>query len=125
MAWAKKAPILWAVLPPAALVVVEKIAFASHYVADLISYRLNGALDAAFSEPTMLPMRTLKAAAEHAAPQAVHGHHLDAAGGIPMFGIAQIDIVGFLSTPGLWAGLVVAAALLAAAVWMRRTREAI
>ena len=121
--WAKKAPILWAAIPPVALAVVERIAFGTNYVGSLISYRLGGGLDAAFSEPRYLPMRSLH---EHIVknPSAHTTHHVGK-NGIPFFGLEQIDIAGFLATPGLWAGLIVAAAFLAAAVWMRRTREAI
>jgi ABC-2 type transport system permease protein len=120
--WAKKAPFLWGVLPPLALIVVEKIAFSTDYVAHLISYRLGGAIDVAFSKPIMLPMRALH---EHVTQnKPAHGAH-HGMDGVPVFGIAQIDPVHFLSTPGLWTGLIVAAALLAAAMWMRRTREAL
>jgi ABC-2 type transport system permease protein len=120
--WAKKAPFLWGVLPPLALIVVERIAFGTEYVGHLIDYRVSGAVDVAFSKPILLPMRALH---EHVMknPAAYGTHH--ATGGVPVFGIAQIDLAGFLSTPGLWAGLIVAAAFLAAAVWVRRTREAI
>ena len=117
--WAKKAPFLWGVLPPLALIIVEQVGFGTKYVARLVNYRLAGAMDAAFSKPVVLPMHALH---EHVAknPGAHRG-----ADGVPVFGIAQIDPVHFLSTPGLWTGLLVAAAFLAAAVWMRRTREAI
>lgn len=119
--WAKKAPILWAVVPPVALAIVERMAFGTGYVGNLIAYRLGGGTDAAFTKPPMLPMRSLHdAATQHAA----HGAHRGM-GGVPNFGIAQIDIAGFLATPGLWVGLVVAVAFLATAVWLRRTREAI
>jgi hypothetical protein len=36
-----------------------------------------------------------------------------------------LDPVGFLTNPWLWVGLVVAAGLIAAAIWMRRYREPI
>ena len=39
--------------------------------------------------------------------------------------LSSLDPVGFLSNPWLWVGLVVAAALIAAAIWMRRYREPI
>lgn len=117
--WAKKAPFLWGILPPLALVLVERLAFGTHYAGRLISYRLGGAVDAAFSRPTMLPIHVLH---EHVTQNHGTRHGMD---GVPVFGLQQIDLAGFLSTPGLWAGLVVAAAFLAAAVWMRRKREAL
>jgi ABC-2 type transport system permease protein len=103
--WARRAPFLWAVLPPLLLGLVEKIAFNTSHVSDLIAYRIAGSFQEAFVVPT-------KAA-------------IKAAGGFPNGGVPQIDPVKFLSTPGLWEGLVVAAGLLAAAVWSRRYREPI
>jgi ABC-2 type transport system permease protein len=93
--FARRAPFLWAVLPPLALSVIEGLAFGTSYVSDLIKYRMGG-FDQAFT---------------------VH------AAGKYMIGQPQIDAVRFLSTPGLWTGLAVAAAFLAAAVWQRRYRE--
>lgn len=94
--WARRAPFLWAVLPPLALCVVEKIAFDTGNFASVLSYRLGGFADAF----------TVRA----------HGK-------VPLEPLPQIDAARFLSTPGLWAGLAVAAAFLAAAVWQRRYRE--
>jgi hypothetical protein len=39
--------------------------------------------------------------------------------------LAQIDVVGFVSAPGLWLGLLFAVACLIAAIWLRRRREPI
>ncbi|HUO89493.1 MAG TPA: hypothetical protein VMU08_09990 [Rhizomicrobium sp.] len=118
--WAKKTPILWAVLPPLALIVVEKIAFDTGYIGRLISYRLSGSFDEAFSLPTRTPLRA--AVQNHAAHGAHHPVQMPA---IPTVGLGQLDPLHFLSSPGLWLGLLVAAAFLAGAVWLRRTREAI
>jgi ABC-2 type transport system permease protein len=100
--WARRAPFLWAFLPPLALCVVEKIAFDTSYFASLLSDRIGG-----FTQ----------AFADGAFSDDVHG----GAGGP----LSQLDPVRFLSSPGLWAGLVAAAAFLAAAVWQRRRREPI
>jgi ABC-2 type transport system permease protein len=43
----------------------------------------------------------------------------------PVIGLEQLDPLKFLSSPGLWFGLVIAALLLAAAIWLRRYREPI
>jgi ABC-2 type transport system permease protein len=122
--WAKKTPILWAVLPPLALVVVERIAFGTEYVGRLINYRLSGSFDEAFS-----PMRAMLRATvqNHPAPNpGAHGaHHPMQIPPIPTIGLGQLDPMHFLSSPGLWLGLIVAAAFLAGAVWLRRTREAL
>jgi ABC-2 type transport system permease protein len=123
-AWAKKTPILWAVLPPLALVVVEKIAFGSDFVGRLISYRLGGAFDVAFSKPGHLPLRAVMQS-HGVQNHVVHGPNHMQMPSIPTVGLEQLDPVHFLSSPGLWLGLIAAAAFLAGAVWLRRTREAI
>jgi ABC-2 type transport system permease protein len=89
-AWARRAPFLWAALPPLAIGVVEKIAFNTSYFAAMLKYRFAGSPDA----DAMHPMT-------HLSP------------------------VPFLISPGLWIGLVVAAAFLAAAIRLRRYREPI
>jgi ABC-2 type transport system permease protein len=40
--WAKRNAFLWAVMPPLAAMLVEKIAFGTTYIAHFIGYRLNG-----------------------------------------------------------------------------------
>ena len=97
--WAKRSPFLWAFLPPLALALVERIAFQSSYVEDLLAYRLKG-FEGGFSAA--------------GGPAAVITNPL-----------LLISPASFLSLPGLWVGLVVAAALLAGAVWFRRRREPI
>jgi len=97
--WARRTPFLWAVLPPLALGVVERIAFQTSYFCSLVKYRLTGAMAEAFvSEPGN------------------EGH---------ITGLAQLDPTGFLGSPGLWIGLLAAAAFLAAAARLRRDREPI
>ena len=96
--WARRAPFLWAVLPPLALCVVEKIAFNTGNFASLLADRLGG-FGVAFT------IRT-------------HGK-------VPLDPVPGLDPLGFLSTPGLWGGLIFAAAFLAAAVWQRRYRAPI
>ena len=97
-AWARRATFLWAVAPPFALCVFEKIAFDTTASSQLLKARLLGGLAAAFK----------------GAPQS-HG----------MFDMLQIDPLGFLASPGLWGGLAFAVAALAGAVWLRRNREPI
>ena len=97
-AWAKRAPFLWAVLPPMALCLLEKIAFDTSNLAGLLAYRLHGGFSEAFDVSE------------------AHGRNA-------MAHLPTIDPAQYLSSPGLWAGLVFAAGLLAAAVWMRRYRE--
>lgn len=97
-AWAPKAPFLWAVLPPAAAAMLEEIAFGTSHVVSLIKYRTLAPLEALFS-------------AEKVKEEAVHS--MDIVG----------NVVGLLASPGMALGLVAAAALLAAAVWVRRYRD--
>jgi ABC-2 type transport system permease protein len=99
-AWAKRAPFLWAVLPPLALCLVEKIAFDTGHLWSIIFARLGGAFQAAFTYPQK---------GEQVATDV----------------LPRIDLAGVLATPDLWAGLVFAAACIAGAVWFRRNREPI
>ena len=96
--WARRATFLWAVLPPLAICVVEKIAFNTSYFASLLLDRLFGFAGSAFDLATP--------------------------GGAPVdphfILLTQLAPRRFLSSPGLWLGLAVAAGLLAAAVRLRR-----
>ena len=94
-AWAKRSPFLWAVIPPLALCLFEKLSFNTSYLFKLLISRLAGS-----------------------------GHEAFAHGDLAL-GLSELDPLGFLSTPGLWLGLIFAAACLAGAVWMRRRREPI
>jgi ABC-2 type transport system permease protein len=99
-AWARRMPVLWAALPPFALALVERIAFHSTHVVTLLKYRVTGAMTEAFA----------------VGPRA-SGQVFDR--------LTQLDPARFLSAPGLWIGLAFAVACLAAAVRLRREREAI
>ncbi|MGA2979308.1 MAG: ABC transporter permease [Terriglobales bacterium] len=91
--WARRAPFLWASLPLLAIFGVEKIAFHTSHFASIVGSHIIGAAPAiARTGPDMFPMD-------------------------PM---AHITPAEFLSSPGLWIGLVVAAIFLAAAVRLRR-----
>ncbi|HEX3429614.1 MAG TPA: hypothetical protein VHT03_01905 [Rhizomicrobium sp.] len=92
----RKGPLLWAVLPPIALAIFEKLAFDTNYVSRVLHERFFGSFEAAFSGG--------------------FGHK-------PMFRFPDPDPARFFATPGLWIGLVLAVALFAFAVWMRRRRE--
>jgi ABC-2 type transport system permease protein len=95
--WARRAVFLWAVLPLLAIGVIEKVAFNTSYFAAMLLHRLTG------------PERL----------------HLAAPGSVPAHPMMTFDPGAFLSAPGLWIGLAFAAAFLAAAVRLRRYREAI
>jgi ABC-2 type transport system permease protein len=90
--WARRATFLWAVLPLVAIGGVELIVFHTGHFAALVGSRLIGAAPAFDSPDNMFPSG-------------------------PMTHIAAGT---FLSSPGLWIGLVVAVVFLAAAVRLRR-----
>ena len=96
-AWARRMPFLWAVLPPIAIGVFEKIALQSSHFVALLEYRCCGGPEAVDSMRGSFPMRP----GMHLTP----GH--------------------FLTSPGLWIGLLVAAGFLFAAARLRRYREPI
>jgi ABC-2 type transport system permease protein len=96
-AWAPRAPLLWAALPPLAIGVAEKIAFNTTHFAAMLHYLLGGGAD-------IVPFTS---------------------GGMEMAPLTAYAVGRFFSNPGLWAGLLVAAAFLAAAVRVRRYREPI
>jgi ABC-2 type transport system permease protein len=89
--WTRRAPFLWAGLPLLAIGIVEKIAFNTSHFAAMLEYRLGGSAEAVIA-PGTVPMDPMT----HVTP----GH--------------------FLSNPGLWLGLAIFAAFLAAAVRLRR-----
>jgi len=92
-AWARRAAFLWATVPLLAIGIAEKMAFGTSYLGALIGSRFAGG-------PEAIPMSD-----SFPTNPAVHltpGH--------------------FLMSPGLWLGLAVTAAFLAAAVRMRRQR---
>jgi ABC-2 type transport system permease protein len=92
--WARRAAVLWAALPLLAISLVEKIAFNTSHFAAMLGHRLSGGTEgAAF-----------------------------AAGSVSMDPLAHINPDKFLDSLALWVGLAIAAALLAAAVRLRRVQ---
>ena len=99
--WAKRAPFLWAVLPPLGLALAEKLALGTNRIGDILVSRVFGGYQSAFVEVHKTP------------------------GMSPSAMLPHIDPAKFVSAPGLWIGLLVAAGMIAATVWMRRRREPI
>ena len=96
--WARRATLLWAALPVVVIAGVEKLVFHTSHFAALVGTRLIGHTESvAVATPDTFPTDPMT----HITPGT------------------------FLSTPGLWIGLAVAAIFLAAAVRMRRYREPI
>jgi ABC-2 type transport system permease protein len=96
--WARRATFLWAVLPPVAIGALEYVAFHTSYFGSMLHDRLFGFAAGAFE--------------------------LKDKSGVPIdphfIPLAQLAPGRFLSSPGLWLGLVIAAAFFAAAVRLRR-----
>jgi ABC-2 type transport system permease protein len=99
--WARRATFLWAVLPWIAIQILEKIAFNTSHFTSLIGHRLGGFAAEAF---------------------AFNPHSNSHENPVAIDSLSQLTPGRFLSTPGLWLGLAVAAAFLAAAVRLRRYR---
>ncbi len=95
-AWARRAPLLWAALPPAVIAAVEKIAFNTSHFATMLGNRFGGGQSPEFDDHAMMV--------------------------VPL---TALDVGNFLISPGLWIGLAFAALFLAAAVRLRRYREPI
>lgn len=91
--WPRRATFLWAALPLVAIGGVEQLAFHTWHFAALVASRLIG--DVPTVAPTSPPV-------------------------FPIDPMVHIAAVRFLSNPGLWIGLAIGAAFLAAAVRLRR-----
>jgi len=96
--WAKRMSFVWAVLPPLAIALLEKIVFHTSYIGSALKYRLVGGFSHAFST--------------------------EGEGSFVIDSVSKLDPLRFLSTPGLWIGLAIAAAFMVAAVRLRRYQEA-
>ncbi len=95
--WARRAVFLWAALPLFAIGLVEKIAFNTSHFTAMLAYRIGGGTEGgAFT-----------------------------ASGMSMDPLTLLNPGRFLISPGLWVGLAIAAAFLAAAVRLRHSREPI
>jgi ABC-2 type transport system permease protein len=94
--WARRTAALWAVLPLLAAGVLEKLTLDTLRIAAWAEYRLLGWYAEAFAA--------------------------GARGGAPFHPLAPLTPGRFLGAPGLWIGVAVAAAFLAAAVRLRRSQ---
>jgi ABC-2 type transport system permease protein len=90
--WARRATFLWAVVPFLAIGFFEKITLGTFHFGSMLKHRLMGFAPKAF---------------------AFNMHSIDS---------PQLTPVRYLSTPGLWLGLIFAAVVIAAAIRLRRYR---
>ena len=102
-AWARRAPILWATLPLVLGPVLEWVPFGTRHLADFINYRINGIW-------WLL---------------GVHNTHIISKQELKPVGtaLAVLDFRGALTSIDLWLGLAVTAALVYAAIRIRRYRD--
>lgn len=98
--WAKRATFLWAVLPWLAISAIEKLAFDTTYFSRLLGSRLTGGFEQGFVVVKY--------------PRDAHVPVVDR--------LTQLDPLKFLSSPGVWIGLVIAVIFLTAAIRLRRSR---
>jgi ABC-2 type transport system permease protein len=90
--WARRATFLWAILPFFAIAFFEKITFGTSHFASMLKDRLMGFAPTAF---------------------AFEMHSVD---------FPQLTPAAYLSSPGLWLGLMVAVVFIAVAIRLRRYR---
>src|SRR5947208_319711 len=94
--WARRATFLWAVLPIIAIQIFEKLTFGTSHFASMLKHRLMGFAPQAFG---------------------FHGQ-----GHPTIDSLSKLTPGRYLSSAGLWLGLLFAAAFIAAAVRLRRYR---
>jgi ABC-2 type transport system permease protein len=104
-AWAKRAVMLWSILPPLAVILAERLFLGTHVCLRMIGDRLVGYASRAFNYPA-------------------HGAHwADEMSGNQSFEQAtawrMLDPWGFLSSPATWIGALIGGALIAAAIQLR------
>jgi ABC-2 type transport system permease protein len=109
-AWARRAVFLWAALPIAAIGILEKIIFNTTHFANFLEYRLSGPEPYAMGAPSN---SMSQGPAAGSISQGAHSMHT----------MSTVDPAKFLTTPGLWLGLIVTVALLAATVHLRRSQS--
>jgi len=98
--WARRATFLWALLPWLAISAIEKLAFDTTFFIRMLIRRLTGGFEEGFVVVHY--------------PNDAHVPVVDR--------LTQFDPLKFFSSPGLWIGLVFAAACLIAAIRLRRYR---
>jgi ABC-2 type transport system permease protein len=98
--WARRATFLWAVLPWLAISAIEKLAFDTTFFARMLVRRLTGGFEEGFVVVHY--------------PKETHVPVVDR--------LTQFDPQKFLTSPGVWIGLLVAAAFLIATIRLRRYR---
>jgi len=108
-AFAKRAVLAWAVLPPLLISLLEQLALGTRHFTDLMVHRLHGIIPSAFDG------------------DGIHMRHTVESGDTELnFAAPALDMIqpgNFLADPGLWSGLLAAALFVSGAVWLRRYRD--
>lgn len=106
-AFAKRGVLGWAVLPPALVVMAERLLLGSRHALDVIRHRLVGGFELGFRSDG-------------------HGTFINSGdmvvSNFPTLGDIATP-VRLLAAPSLWIGIAVGVALLAGAIWLRRWRD--
>jgi ABC-2 type transport system permease protein len=113
-AWAERATLLWAVLPPLVISIAERILFHTSYIGSMIKGRLFHGFAEAFVIKAQTSGITPDGTGAH--PRMSHEQLAQIMNPIP-------DPAKFLTSPSVWIGLAAAAALIGAAIWLRRHRD--
>ena len=110
-AWAKRAVMLWTVLPPLLLYILERVFFGTHYVGAIIMRRLT-ALPAVSFDGSKFNWTHEGGVVDNAAAHSISVWHL-------------INPSGFFSSAETWIGVAIGAALIFAAIQLRMHRSEI
>ncbi len=110
-AWAKRAVMLWSIMPPLAAVLAERLFLGSHAVENLLKDRLGGYLRVAFHD---LPHH-----AGWVTTPLGDGDSITT----PISVWRLLNPIEFFSSPATWIGVLVGAALIGGAVQLRRRRS--
>jgi ABC-2 type transport system permease protein len=112
-AWAPRSPFMWAAMPPLALGLLELIVFRSSHVLHAVGERVGNAAVLA------------RAFGAHHATGFTFAVTMDRGSlSVPRALTDLMRPAEFFSSPALWFGLLVAAGFVAAAIWVRRYRDA-
>jgi ABC-2 type transport system permease protein len=111
-AWAKRAVILWSILPPLAVLIVEKPILHTHVIGNLIESRIDGYLDHA-----------LQYTASDANWTTTVVGHLEIITPTDLWRF--LSPAGFFSSVDTWIGAAIGAALIACAIQLRMRRAEI
>jgi ABC-2 type transport system permease protein len=111
-AWAKRAVILWSILPPLAVIVVERVFLGSHVIGREIATRLGGYMAYAFQYTPGAKNWTTTAIGHDAITAPVNLWRF-------------LNLAGFCASPETWIGAAVGAALIFGAIQLRMRRAEI